>query len=94
MGTQTTIDSEKKKKSKVSAHGQGGVGKTTMAAAVVRDMAVRSAFERIGWVSVGQTPAVMELQRVLPLARRWFRELQLQPVALQVLLLVSPRVLL
>jgi hypothetical protein len=26
---------------------------------------VRSAFERIAWVSVGQTPAVMEMQRVL-----------------------------
>jgi hypothetical protein len=74
----------------VAAHGQGGVGKTTMAAAVVRDSAVRDAFDRIGtvyasffntresactdlnscllfegWVSVGQTPAVMELQRVL-----------------------------
>jgi hypothetical protein len=36
-----------------------------MAAAVVRDVAVRSAFDRIGWVSAGQTPAVMELQRVL-----------------------------
>jgi hypothetical protein len=36
-----------------------------MAAVVVRDLAVRSTFDRIGWVSVGQTPAVMELQRVL-----------------------------
>ena len=43
----------------------GGVGKTTMAAAVVRDSAVRHAFARIAWVSVGQTPAVMELQRTL-----------------------------
>ena len=60
-----TVALSSEKKSKVSAHGQGGVGKTTMAAAVVRDMAVRCAFERIGWVSVGQTPAVMEMQRVL-----------------------------
>ena len=43
----------------------GGVGKTTMAAVVVRDSAVRHAFARIAWVSVGQTPAVMELQRTL-----------------------------
>jgi hypothetical protein len=49
----------------VSVHGQGGVGKTTMASAVVRDSAVRNAFTRIAWVSVGQTPAVMELQCVL-----------------------------
>jgi hypothetical protein len=53
------------KKSKVAAHGQGGVGKTTMASAAVRDSAVRNGFARIAWVSVGQTPAVMELQRVL-----------------------------
>jgi hypothetical protein len=64
-GSAGTVALSSEKKSKVSAHGQGGVGKTTMAAAVVRDMTVRSAFERIGWVSVGQTPAVMELQRVL-----------------------------
>jgi len=64
-GSAGTVALSSEKKSKVSAHGQGGVGKTTMAAAVVRDFAVRSAFERIGWVSVGQTPAVMELQRVL-----------------------------
>ena len=43
----------------------GGVGKTTMAAAVVRDSVVRNAFTRIAWVSVGQTPAIMELQRSL-----------------------------
>ena len=49
----------------MSAHGQGGVGKTTMAAAVVRDSAVRSWFTRIAWVSVGQKPAVAELQRSL-----------------------------
>jgi tetratricopeptide (TPR) repeat protein len=38
---------------------------TTIAAAVVRDSKTRAAFDCIGWVSVGQTPAVMELQRVL-----------------------------
>ena len=53
------------KKSKLATHGQGGVGKTTMAALVVRDSAVRGAFGCIGWVSVGQTPSIIELQRVL-----------------------------
>jgi tetratricopeptide (TPR) repeat protein len=38
---------------------------TTIAAAVVRDSKIREAFDRIGWVSVGQTPDVMELQRAL-----------------------------
>jgi hypothetical protein len=64
-GSAGTVALSSVKKSKVSAHGQGGVGKTTMAAAVVRDSAVRNAFSRIAWVSVGQTPVVMELQRVL-----------------------------
>ena len=38
---------------------------TTMAASVVRDMVVRKAFTRIAWVSVGQTPSLSDLQRVL-----------------------------
>jgi hypothetical protein len=53
------------KKSKVATHGQGGVGKTTMAILTVQDKAVRRLFDRIGWVSVGQTPAVMTLQQAL-----------------------------
>ena len=53
------------KKSKVATHGQGGVGKTTMAILTVQDEAVRRLFDRIGWVSVGQTPAVMTLQQAL-----------------------------
>ena len=51
--------------SKVAAHGQGGVGKTTMAVLAVNDPAVRAAFECIGWVSVGQTPVILEMQRTL-----------------------------
>ena len=43
----------------------GGLGKTTLAAAVVRMIAVRSRFTRIGFVSAGQQPAVLELQRQL-----------------------------
>jgi hypothetical protein len=53
------------KKSKVATHGQGGVGKTTMAILTVHDEGVRRLFDRIGWVSVGQTPAVMTLQQAL-----------------------------
>jgi hypothetical protein len=52
-------------KSKVATHGQGGVGKTTMAILTVHNEDVRRLFDRIGWVSVGQTPAVMTLQQAL-----------------------------
>ena len=31
----------------------------------MRDSEIRAAFDRIGWISVGSTPAVIELQRVL-----------------------------
>jgi hypothetical protein len=54
-----------KKKGKVATHGQGGVGKTTMAAAIVHDPLIRRGFDRIGWVSVGQTPSILEMQRTL-----------------------------
>jgi GTPase SAR1 family protein len=47
-GSAGTVALSSEKRSKVAAHGQGGVGKTTMAAAVVRDSSVRSAFDRIG----------------------------------------------
>jgi hypothetical protein len=47
-GSAGTVALMSEKKSKVAAHGQGGVGKTTMAAAVVRDSAVRDSFDRIG----------------------------------------------
>ena len=43
----------------------GGLGKTTLAAATVRDEEVRRHFSRIGFASAGQEPATMELQRVL-----------------------------
>ena len=50
---------------KVLAHGMGGLGKTTLAAAVTRTVEIRSRFTRIGFVSAGQQPAVLELQRQL-----------------------------
>ena len=69
MGTgAVSLSSVKKKeqgKSRVSSHGQGGAGKTTMAALVVRSDMVRRAFDRIGWISVGQTPDILEMQRTL-----------------------------
>eukprot|EP00937_MAST-01D_sp_MAST-1D-sp2_P007255 g7255.t1 len=53
------------KSTKLATHGQGGVGKTTMAVAIVHDATVRRSFERIAWVSVGEAPAIMEMQRAL-----------------------------
>jgi hypothetical protein len=50
---------------KVSTHGQGGVGKTTLAILMAKDLQIRRAFGRVGWVSVGQTPDIPELQRTL-----------------------------
>ena len=36
-----------------------------MAVVAVNDPAVREAFDRIGWVSIGQTPAILDMQRAL-----------------------------
>ena len=48
-----------------AAAGLGGVGKTTVAAALVRDDEVRAAFDKICWVSVGQAPDTTSLQQTL-----------------------------
>ena len=40
----------------------GGVGKTTLAAAIVHDEEIRIAFEVMVWVSVGQEPNILQLQ--------------------------------
>ena len=48
-----------------AAAGMGGVGKTMMAAALVRDGEVRAAFNKICWVSVGQEPDAGALQNTL-----------------------------
>jgi hypothetical protein len=50
---------------RVVARGMGGVGKTVLAAAVVRDTRVLSAFDKVGWVSIGQKPIMLDLQRQL-----------------------------
>ena len=52
---------------RVLAHGMGGLGKTTLSASIVRLQEVREHFDRIAFVSVGQEPAVLELQRVMHL---------------------------
>ena len=41
----------------------GGLGKTTLAAALVRDMEVRKHYDRVAFIPAGQEPAVLELQR-------------------------------
>ena len=46
----------------VLVYQQGGVGKTTIAAALVKDPEIRASFEKIVWVSVGQEPDIRELQ--------------------------------
>ena len=48
---------------KVVARGIGGVGKTVLAAAVVRDPEVLQCFDALAWVAIGQTPNLAALQR-------------------------------
>ena len=44
---------------------QGGVGKTMLTSAVVRDNRVRSAFRVICWLNISQQPEIMPLQERL-----------------------------
>ena len=48
-----------------SAHGMGGVGKTTIAVQLIRDPEVGAAFTKLLWVSVSQEPDIFGLIRVL-----------------------------
>ena len=57
-----------------TAAGMGGVGKTMMAAALVRDNEVRAGFDKICWVSVGQEPDTMALQNTL------YKQLVMKPL--------------
>ena len=52
---------------RVLAHGMGGLGKTTLSASIVRLEDVREHFDRITFVSAGQEPAMLELQRTMHL---------------------------
>lgn len=45
--------------------GMGGTGKSTVVASLMRDKAVRRMYERLCWVSVGQTPNIGELMCTL-----------------------------
>ena len=65
--TALTSKAGAKKSNKVAGHGMGGVGKTTIAAALVNDEEVRRSFEKILWVSIGQEPDLRELQDSLHL---------------------------
>ena len=50
----------------MALQGMGGVGKTVLAGAAVRDDRIRQAFPRgIYWITVGQTPDISDLQRRL-----------------------------
>ena len=49
---------------RVGMHGMGGIGKSVLAAALVRDRLVREAFpDGIVWVGLGSLPTITELQR-------------------------------
>ena len=52
-------------KSRVSSQGMGGVGKTMLTAAVVRDERVRQAFPTICWINMSQQPDLLILQQRL-----------------------------
>jgi hypothetical protein len=58
----TALASTTQSRGRVGAHGMGGVGKTTLAAAIVHDEEIRRAFEVVVWVSVGQEPNLSQLQ--------------------------------
>ena len=61
-GTTLTSKHNHKKQQKVGAHGMGGVGKTTIAVALVNDQDIRKFFPLIVWASIGQDPDSRELQ--------------------------------
>ena len=54
----------------VCAAGMGGLGKTTMASAAVRDHEIRKQFDRLVFVSVGQTPSILALQQAMSVLPR------------------------
>lgn len=51
--------------SKVGFWGQGGVGKTTVSAWLVRQDAVRNLFSQVGWCPLGQSPNIPKSQEML-----------------------------
>ena len=66
MGATTAVVAPRKGSAvATAAHGMGGVGKSCLAAALVRDAEIGRAFERLLWVSVSQTPDALRLLRDL-----------------------------
>ena len=61
----TSLTAPAARASQTAAHGMGGVGKTLSAAALCRDPEIGCAFEKICWVSVGQEPELLQLQKTL-----------------------------
>jgi hypothetical protein len=59
--TSQVASGQQKRQNKVGAHGMGGVGKTTIAVALVNDEEVRARFDKIVWVSLGQSPDLRDL---------------------------------
>ena len=53
------------KASRVCGIGMGGSGKTMIAASVVRASKIRRAYDRVLWLTLGQTPDLPKLQSVL-----------------------------
>merc|ERR1712185_5337 len=65
LGRRNSSSKVTRKSNATVAVGMGGVGKTVSASLFVCNPTVRSSFEKICWVSVGQEPDVAALQQVL-----------------------------
>lgn len=60
--TQLVLGQGKTHKRAVGFYGMGGIGKTVTGAAVCRAAGVRSWFDRIVWVTLGQSPIIPKVQ--------------------------------
>ena len=56
-----SLTATKSRSNKITSQGAGGCGKTTLTVAAVRSQKVREFFQRIGWATVSQKPAVVEI---------------------------------
>ena len=56
-----SLTATKSRSNKITSQGAGGCGKTTLTVAAVRSQKVRGFFQRIGWATVSQKPAVVEI---------------------------------
>jgi len=60
-GTTAVVGVSRGATATTSAHGMGGIGKTIMAAYIIRDPEVGAAFDSLLWVSVSQEPDLLHL---------------------------------